>query len=202
MGATGPQGIPGNGGGTGGVGTTGTQGPTGTANVIYSSWIPAPANFFLNTGNNADWKDTTIPTIGLVERANIAASSLTQAILDRGVTMVYHTFAAPPASPIGGANAQALPYSLTVNLPPLQYLNINYRPAVGRIVVFVTNLTSTTQFGVTSGHFFRYIIVPGTIAGGRMANGPASGYTLEQLQALTYEEVLRRFSIPRDGSNQ
>ena len=200
MGAQGPQGVPGNtgpGGGTGTAGTAGAQGPPGTANVIYSGWLPAPTSF-----SAAGWFDTTMSPMGLVSRANFTAPSMTQAILDQGLTMVYHTFAAPPASPIGGVNAQSLPYSTTVNLPPLQYIQINYRPAVGRIIVFIKNMTSATSFGVTGGHFFRYIIVPGTIAGGRMANGPATGYTIEQLQSLPYNEVLRRFNIPRDGSNQ
>jgi hypothetical protein len=201
IGAQGRQGIPGtNGtnGPTGSTGPAGPQGPPGTANVIYSGWLPSPTSF-----SAAGWFDTTISTIGLVSRANFAAPSMTQAILDQGLTMVYHTFAAPPASPIGGANAQSLPYSLTVNLPPLQYININYRPVVGRIVVFLKNLTpGGPSFGLLAGHYFRYVIIPGTVAGGRMNSGPATGYTTEELQALPYEEVLRKFNIPREGANQ
>jgi hypothetical protein len=202
MGAQGGQGVPGTNAGqgaTGPTGPTGPQGPSGTANVIYSTWIPGPAGF-----GPTLWFDTTISTIGLVSRANIGAPSLTQAILDQGFVMVYHTFAAPPASPVGGANAQPLPYSLTVNLPPLQYLQLNYRPVVGRVVVFIKNLTPLgPSFGFpAAGHYFRYILIPGTIAGGRMANGPANGYTLEQLQAMSYYEVLTKFEIPRQGSNQ
>ncbi|HET6995370.1 MAG TPA: hypothetical protein VFI06_10340 [Chitinophagaceae bacterium] len=199
MGAQGRQGIPGTGGGpgsTGPTGATGAQGPAGTANVIYSSWMAAPTTF-----GAAGWFDTTISTIGQVSRANFPAPSLTQAIMDQGATIVYHTFAAAPAVPTGSANAQALPYSLTVNLPPLQYLQLNYRPAVGRIILFLKNLTSTTQFGFLGGHYFRYVIIPGTIAGGRMMSGPASGYTLEQLKSMPYEEVIRQFNIPRTGSN-
>jgi hypothetical protein len=199
MGAQGRQGVPGSGGGpgpTGATGATGPQGPPGTANVIYSSWIASPGTF-----SAAGWFDTTLSTIGLVSRANFSAPSLTQSILDQGATIVYHTFAAAPAAPTGGANAQTLPYATTVNLPPLQYLQVNYRPAVGRIIVFIKNLTSATSFGLLTGHYFRYVIVPGTIAGGRMINGPASGYTLEQLQAMPYEELIKKFNIPRNGSN-
>lgn len=200
MGAQGAQGVPGTNGGPGATGPTGPagpQGPPGTANVIYSSWLPSPAAF-----SPTGWADTTLTTIGLVSRANFLAPSMTQAILDQGLTLVYHTFAAAPAVPTGGANAQTLPYSTTVNLPPLQYLSINYRPAVGRVVVYIKNLTSTTSFGLLTGHYFRYIIVPGGIAGGRMINGPASGYTLEELQAMPYDQVLTKFNIPRQGSNQ
>jgi len=199
MGAQGTQGVPGSNGGvgaTGPTGATGAQGPPGTANVIYSSWLPSPATFAAN-----GWFDTTLSTIGLVSRANFTAPSMTQAILDRGATLVYHTFAAPPAAPTGGANAQSLPYSTTVNLPPLQYIQVNYRPAVGRIIVFIKNATSTTSFGLLGGHYFRYIIIPGTIAGGRMKDGVAAGYTIDELKAMSYEEVLKKFNIPREGSN-
>jgi hypothetical protein len=204
MGAIGPQGVPGATGAPGAAGTAGAagaQGPPGTANVIYSGWVPAPSNFFVNTGNNADWKDTTLPTIGLVSRAYMSAPSLTQTILDQGLTMVYHTFAAPPAPPAGGSNAQSLPYSVSVNLPPLLLLQLNYKPAVGKVFVFVKNLTNTLSFGLTSGHYFRYVIIPGTIAGGRMASGVASGFSLEELQAMPYDEVMRRFKIPDVGTN-
>jgi ABC-type amino acid transport substrate-binding protein len=198
LGAIGAQGISGATGATGAAGATGAtgaQGPPGTANVIYSGWLASPTTF-----TAAGWFDTTMSPIGLVSRANFIAPSMTQAILDQGLTMVYHTFSA--ASPTGGANAQTLPYSTTVNLPPLQYIQINYRPAVGRVIVFIKNLTSTTSFGLLGGHYFRYIIVPGGIAGGRMMSGPATGYTIEQLQAMSYEQALRKFNIPRDGSNQ
>jgi hypothetical protein len=197
MGAIGPQGRPGNTGGAGAAGATGAtgaQGPPGTANVIYSGWLPAPTGF-----GAAGWFDTTMSPIGLVSRANFAAPSMTQAILDQGLTLVYHTFAAAPAVPTGGANAQALPYQTSVGV---QILQVNYRPAVGRIIVFIKNLSAVTSYGLLTGHYFRYVIVPGTIAGGRLSNGPAAGYTIEQLQALPYEEVLRRFNIPRDGANQ
>src|SRR6185503_18201271 len=196
MGAIGPQGIPGNTGGTGSTGAagaTGAQGPPGTANVIYSGWLPSPAGFSV-----AGWFDTTMSPVGLVSRANFPAPSMTQAILDGGLTMVYHTFSSP-APPTGGANAQTLPYQTSVGV---QIIQVNYRPAVGRIIVFIKNLSTTTSYGLLGGHYFRYIIVPGTIAGGRMANGPAAGYTVEQLQSLPYEEVLRKFNIPRQGANE
>ncbi len=202
MGAQGGQGIPGTNasqGATGATGATGPQGPPGTANVIYSTWIPGPAGF-----GPTLWFDTTISTIGLVSRANIPAPSLTQAILDQGFVMVYHTFAAAPATPAGGANAQALPYSLTVNLPPLQYLQLNYRPVVGRVVVFIVNLTpGGPSFGFpAAGHYFRYVLIPGTISGGRMMSGTAAGYTTEELLKMPYAEVLTKFGIPREGSNE
>jgi hypothetical protein len=147
------------------------------------------------------WFDTTITTFGTVSRANFPAPSMTQAILDQGLTMVYQTFAAPPALPTGGANAQPLPYS--VGIGGGNFVDVNYRPAVGRVIVFLQNvIPGSGGFGFGAGNFFRYIIVPGFVPGGRMMSGPATGYTIEQLRAMTYNEVLTKFNIPRDGSNQ
>jgi hypothetical protein len=192
IGAQGIPGTPGNPGAGGAAGATGPQGPLGTANVIYSGWLASPTTFGV-----AGWFDTTLTTIGLVSRANFTAPSMSQAILDQGLTMVYHTFTSTPP-PTGGANAQPLPYSTSVGA---QIIEINYRPAVGRVIVFIKNLSATTSYGLLSGHYFRYIIVPGGVAGGRMINGPAAGYTVQQLQGMSYEQVLKKFNIPRQGAN-
>ena len=198
VGATGPQGppgTPGSVGAPGAPGAAGPQGPPGTANVIYSAWIASPTTFGV-----AGWFDTTITTIGTVSRANFPAPSMTQAILDQGATLVYHTFA-PTPPPTGGANAQALPYN--VGIGGGNFVEVNYRPAVGRVIVFLHNvLPGTGGFGFLAGHYFRYVIIPGGVAGGRMTSGPASGYTIEQLKAMSYDDIVRKFNIPRDGSNQ
>lgn len=199
VGAIGRQGIPGSngsGGAKGATGDPGPQGPAGTANVIYSGWIASPTTF-----GPSGWADTTFPTIGLVSRANLVAPSLTQSILDQGLTMVYHTFAPAPNPPTGGANAQPLPYTVSVNFPPLMLIQINYKPAVGRVIVYLKNLSATTSFGFLGGHYFRYVIIPGTIAGGRMMSGPASGFSLEELEKMPYERLIKQFSIPVQGSS-
>lgn len=196
QGPQGPPGTPGANGANGAAGPAGPQGPPGTANVIYSGWIASPTTF-----SAAGWFDTSITTIGTVSRANFPAPSLSQAVLDQGLTMVYHTFAAPPAAPTGGANAQALPYN--VGIGGGNFVEVNYRPAVGRIIVFLHNvLPGTGGFGFLGGHYFRYIIIPGGVAGGRMISGTAAGYTIDELQHMSYEQVIRTFNIPRDGSNQ
>jgi hypothetical protein len=123
---------------------------------------------------------------------------MTQTILNEGLTMMYHTFAASPALPTASANTQSLPFSTTAlgNI-----IEVNYRPAAGRMIVFIKNLSSTTSFGLLSGHYFRYIIVPGGVAGGRMMSGPAKGYSVDQLQSMTYSQVARLLNIPPTGSN-
>lgn len=193
VGATGPQGPPGNPGAPGPAGAAGPAGPAGTANVIYSAWLPAPT-VFAPTG----WADTTLSTIGLVSRANYTAPSVTQTTLNQGLTMMYHTFAASPALPTASANTQSLPFSTTATG---LILEVNYRPAVGRMIVFVKNLSSTASFGLLAGHYFRYIVVPGGVAGGRMMSGPAKGLTVQELQSMPYNDVIRLLRIPRDGSN-
>jgi hypothetical protein len=196
QGPQGPAGTTGANGAAGANGANGAQGPPGTANVIYSGWIASPTTFGV-----AGWFDSTISTIGVVSRANLAAPSMTQAILDQGLTMVYHTFAAAPAVPTGGANAQALPYN--VGIGGGNFVEVNYRPAVGRIIVFLHNvLPGTGGFGFLAGHYFRYIIIPGGVAGGRMTSGPAAGYSIEQLKAMSYDQVIRKFNVSGAGSGQ
>jgi hypothetical protein len=196
VGATGPQGPPGTSGTngtTGATGATGSTGPIGIANVIYSAWLAAPS-----TSGSAGWFDTTITTIGAVSRANFLAPSLMQTILDQGTTLVYHTSAAsPPAT--GTANVQPLPFSLNVGATIVE---LNYRPAVGRVIVFLKSLSTVASLAMTAGNYFRYVIVPGGVAGGRMISGPAAGYSVEELKAMSYDEVIRKFNIPRNGTNQ
>ena len=194
VGANGPQGPAGTTGppGSGGTpGTPGATGPTGIANVIYSTWLAAPS-----TSGAAGWFDTTLSTIGAVSRANFAAPSLSQTHLDQGVTLVFHTTAAaPPAT--GTANVQPLPF--TMNLAGV-IQEVNFRPAVGRVVVFLKNLSASGSLTMSTGNYFRYVIVPGGVPGGRMASG--SGYSIDQLRAMSYEELITKFNIPTNGTNQ
>jgi hypothetical protein len=115
------------------------------------------------------------------------------------MTLVYHTSTAtPPAT--GTANVQPLPFSL--NFSGTNIAEVNYRPAVQRVIVFLKSLSGAASLSMAAGNYFRYVIIPGGVAGGRMTSGAASGYTIEQLRAMSYEEVLRKFNIPTNGSNQ
>jgi len=196
VGATGPQGppgTPGSAGSTGAPGAPGQTGPIGIANVIYSSWMAAPS-----TVGAAGWFDTTITTIGAVTRANFPAPSMTQTVLDQGMTLVYHTSAAaPPAT--GTGNVQSLPFTTSVSGVIIE---ANYRPAVGRVIVFLKNLSGAGTVSMGTGNYVRYVIIPGGVAGGRMANGQAAGYSLDQLKAMSYEEVIKKLNIPASGTNQ
>ena len=70
-GPTGPQGVAGTSGTNGATGAVGVTGATGTANVIYSDWV-TPSSYT---------KDTIFSTYHFY--ADITASKITQAILDR-----------------------------------------------------------------------------------------------------------------------
>ncbi len=57
--------------------------------------------------------------------------------------------------------------------------------------------TATTLGAVET----RYILIPGTLSGGRFVSGPAAGYDIAQIKSLEYEQVLSIFNIPENGSN-
>lgn len=175
-GAQGPQGI------AGPAGQAGPPGPSGSS-VIYSAWF----NFA-----SANWADTTLTNLGTVRRANRFTSSMTQAILDNGVVMAYFSTALP------ATGAFVLPF-ITNGTPAL---SISYMPAVGR-VIYYAGVVQSGGGGVTvpATYGFRYIIIPGTISGGRVMNGVAGGYTIDELKRMPYSKVAALFNIPADGTN-
>ncbi len=151
------------------VGATGSQGPvgpTGTANVIYSSWAP-----------QASWADTTItlPNLGLVSRSIRTAPGITSTILTSGVVLTYWQ----PAT----TNIYLLPTLASGG----SVLNCLFD--TGKVIFYVN------ASGGSAGGNFRYVIIPGGVAGGRL------GYTTEQLQAMPYDQVAELFNIPASGSN-
>lgn len=187
VGPQGPQGV---------QGPQGPQGPAGqNAQVIYSNWIPSPTTF-----GAAGWFDTTISTVGQVNRANLPAPSVTQAILTQGLTLMYHTFSSTGTAGLATtANAQPLPFTTRAGT---DIIEINHRPAIGRMIVFVKNLSTTTGYGLLTNHFFRYILIPGLVSGGRFTSGPAAGYSVDQVKAMSYDQVTSLFSIPATGTNE
>ncbi|MGB3004860.1 MAG: hypothetical protein WBC06_00005, partial [Chitinophagaceae bacterium] len=52
---------------------------------------------------------------------------------------------------------------------------------------------------------YRYVLIPGVVAGGRNVNGseptitsgPAAGYTASQLKAMSYQQVCSLLNIPQ-----
>jgi hypothetical protein len=182
-GIAGPQGPP---GGSGATGPTGPTGPPGTANVVYSNWFSFTA---------AEWADTTMYSLDY-KRAIKNVASLTQAVFDNGVILAYVRFALP------NTNVNLLPY-LQFYSDPQSYENHNAIINVGKLIYTFQNVVSGTIINYTPLTQYRFIIIPGGVLGGRTPGGAATynGYTISQLQSMTYEQVAAMLKIPPSGSN-
>ncbi len=193
-GATGAQGPAGIGGATGAtgptgptgpqgpVGPTGPQGPAGTANVIYSSWFTIPT---------ADWVDSTIVNVGVAKRAIKSAPGITAAVMNQGVILSYFAFTADPNQAF-----YALPFTLAGANP----LIFGHLPNTGKIVYYLGTMAGTVPATTPSTNFsYRYVIIPGGVAGGRNAFVGNTGYTMDQIKAMPYDQVARIFDIPANG---
>jgi Collagen triple helix repeat (20 copies) len=180
-GATGATGATGAAGTTGPAGATGAAGPAGTANVIYSSWAA-----------QGSWADTTFPGVGsgTLSRSIRTAAGITQGILDQGVIITYWQF---PATTV-----QQLP-AFAAN--PAQVLNSV--SALGKVIFYIANLTTGTATGASAGGLFRYVIIPGGVAGGRgvssekIAEIKGQVYTESQLKAMSYSQICSLLNIPQ-----
>lgn len=188
VGATGPQGPAGP---QGPVGPAGPQGPAGTANVIYSSWF-GDATFSPN------WADTVLTFVGTVSRAIKAAPGVTATIINQGLVLSY-----AKASTI--IEPQLLPWTLSganVGFPGNSF-QLNFIPQNGKLFYYWNNLTTGNASGFTSSGFeYRYVIIPGGVAGGRFTSGPAAGYSVDQIKSMSYSQVSSLFNIPASGSNE
>jgi hypothetical protein len=175
-GPIGPQGPQGPSGTPGTPGAPGAPGAPGTANVIYSSWVTASV-----------WADTSISggiTSAIYRRP---AAGITQAVLDNGVVLVYAKLNAANNSTV------MLPYTV-VNASTFQLYPLLY-PGNLHIVASNLNNTNLTGASMAATNQFRYVIIPGGVAGGRMTNA-------HDLQAMTYEQVCALYNIPANGSNE
>ncbi|MFL5774364.1 MAG: hypothetical protein ACJ75F_14475 [Flavisolibacter sp.] len=194
QGPTGPQGNPGVSGGAGSTGPAGPAGPagpqgpvgpagpSGTANVIYSGWFAA---------STLTWADSTHADYGTISRGNRAAPGVTAAVIDNGVVLSYYRDAT--------AGTTTLPYTFgnTTTSTIKQYNSIL---KAGTITYFAANLTTGTASGVIPPGEFRYVIIPGSVAGSRTMS-TANRFTTEQLQSMTYAQIAKLYNIPPNGSN-
>lgn len=191
-GATGPQGPQGSTGATGATGPTGPQGPAGptgpqgppgSANVIYSAWT-----------NEGPWADSVMASIpGNAKRMLTTAPSLNQPILDQGVILAYIRWT------VSGNNPTALPTHYFNG----QSIEIGFQPALNKMIYyfFYPNAPGTVPpfTGLGSGAQLRYVLIPGAVAGGRLAGVGGTSYTPDQVRAMSYEQVCQAFNIPSSG---
>lgn len=189
VGATGPQGpagtngangTPGATGPAGPTGPTGPQGPAGTANVIYSSWATVSTN-----------RDTTgiVPFGPAVRYGTRSAPGVTQAILDNGVVLSYMQNNVTPTS------ITPLPTTLVLFGDRFQF---GFVLGVGTIYYYLDDITTGTNSTTSLSTPTRYVIIPGGVSGGRLANGEATylGHTAAQWKAMSYHDVCTLLNIP------
>lgn len=168
----GPAGPAGAQGPQGPQGPQGGQGNTGTANVTYSPWF-----------NPVTWTNSGTANVYY----NKTAAGITQAIVDQGVVLAYVKFTEDAG--------------LVRSLPAVTFSGQviwTYLISPGLIRFNVNPTSGTGGFSPSFTMQFRYVIIPGGVAGGRMSSKP---YTLQQLQSMTYEQVMELYHIPENDSN-
>ena len=179
-GPVGPAGPAGPTGPAGGTGATGPQGPAGTANVIYSAWI-----------NVASW--TTPGLNGSNSSTDLAAPGVTTSIINTGVVLAY-------AQLVGDAGVTR-PLPTSINFGPPNNIGIfGYLiPAAGTIRLTL-NFSGTT-LTPAGGNMFRYVIIPGGVAGGRGINSEkiatinGQTYSESQLKGMSYAQICSLLKI-------
>ncbi len=197
-GPAGPTGAAGAAGAQGPGGAAGAPGAAGTpANVIYSAWLTSPYAS----------RDTTIDG-SCVRVRHIVAPSLSASILSSGLMLTYFR--------IGSIGPYALPYVSDAGGATNQIAAIYAQQKI----FFIRHTYNTCRFtGATPETYpgqpvmislpqsleFRYVLVPGLVSGGKLANGSAmtyKGYTEDQLKKMPYDKVSMLLNIPSDGASE
>src|SRR4051812_27098988 len=149
-GPAGPAGPAGSNGAPGAPGSAGPQGPkgdTGTANVIYSTWLDV--TFDADTSHTG----TTIDTLGFY--ASISAAKLDSAILSGGEIKVYVN-----AGTSSNPDVFPLPY-----LSIYSGLNITAEFVKNEIFLYANFDASTVTQNGSKFLQYRYILIPGGVNG-------------------------------------
>jgi hypothetical protein len=170
-GPAGPQGDPGP---QGPAGAAGAAGPAGSANVIYSPW-------FL-TGS-AGWDTVTnAAAYGAYATYDKAVASVTQDIVDNGIVLAY--MKGDPSTGLPD-DVFPLPYTIGMGFGFIDHWDFVLNTAGNIRFLYKSDFPWTvTELGGIS---FRYVIVPGGVAGGR----------LRDPRKMTYDEVCEAFGIPK-----
>ncbi len=171
-GDVGPQGPQGPTGANGANGLQGPKGDTGTANVIYSNWIDA--NW--NVTNNTTSKTMLIP----IDESLISYSDLT----NKAIVMMY-------LKQYGTSSIYTMPSAGRWSNTEYDFTFGNNSVGFKGILVNLvsTNGVALTEFQETAfrGNRFRYVIIKGSILGGRLKNP----------RNMTYDEVCAIYNIPK-----
>lgn len=142
------------------TGATGTAGATGATGATGQTGATGTANVIYS-----DWTNVTFTGSGTSWSATINAPKITQEILDKGFVKAYFKF---------GSSVYEGNYTNTQNGAST---SMYYYMTLGSI-----NLKST----FSASYPWRYIIIPGGVAGGR----------LQELKSKSYAEIKEMFNIP------
>ena len=142
VGPIGPQGPTGPQGQTGTTGPAGPAGPAGSANVIYSPWVRSDI-----------WVSEIVFGVNKF-RFDLTAPRLTQEIIDRGLVLVYARIE------VENNQVRQLPFSIISSVNEGLF---DYTLRVGSVRVWATPIRP--PFVPSTTNEFRYILVPGVIAG-------------------------------------
>jgi hypothetical protein len=143
----------------------GKDGATGTANVIYSDWVNAPAAT----------PETIDGTNGMSTSLN--APKLTEEILNNGTILVYMDF---------GGGIYQLPYTSTAGGSANTITVIS---TLGKIKIFRFNHSGNGTVGIPVVLKWRYILIPGGVS----ATDVKSVKT--DYSKMSYEDVCARLNI-------
>jgi hypothetical protein len=187
VGATGAAGLPGS------TGPAGPAGPTGQTNVTYSAW-------FATTAGN--WVDSYTSPYWAVFAYDKAAPGVTQAIMDNGIVLSYMKnwtyFDDATGNPLKSLTVVQLPYLAD---PDFQDYYDFAVPAAGTIKYLYKSGFHTWVQSEIAGTTYRYVIIPGSIAGGKGTEPRYNGFTAAELKAMPYAKIAQMFNLPAEGTN-
>ena len=170
-GTNGTNGIAGTLGAAGTNGTNGTNGQPGTANVIYSNWIPADFTY-TTTGTTANRKYMVIPFPSSVP--------IQSDILNKYVVLVYFM----------GFGDGSL-YMLPCNFRGANFM-VQPNLSFGFLITATSEGSSPlSPFAIdpVNNNRFRYVLIPGGTLGNRGVSKP-------DYSKMSYKEICTKFNIP------
>lgn len=203
-GSKGDKGDKGDTGATGATGGTGTPGKDGTdAQVIYSDWITA--NLTANTHPSGETAtESNYSYLQLID-----APKLTADIVDKGQVLVYFKNSEGEIFNISNQTYTIGTYfdeDPSTHVVTKNRLGINFftNCSIGKVKLFYDNswwldvdwdTNKVISSFNASGSKVRYVLIPGNISSGRIASGPATGHSVEELKKMSYAEVIKLLGI-------
>lgn len=191
----GPEGPAGTPGAQGPAGSNGAPGTPGAGITTYSPWVTTTAADWAEGYDGTDFNNPYY-AFNMYDRT---APGVTQAVIDGGIVLSYMKTWPVDGAPRATETAQ-LPYLVD---PFYQdyYDFVIPEPGTIRYLYKSTNLTWFADD--LAGIALRYVIISGSVAGGRGIDGVTTygGYTAAELKGMPYDKVAELFQIPEDGTN-